>query len=150
MPAGIDAKVILQAFKLQENKRLLSTCRSKQFAMEQKVEEQVSKLDLLQVTGRQSIIPSSIRRPSHKKGIKDIRLVFDNPINRIVDVIAQDPDSRLYQRELSELQRLSSSSSPKVINSHNLTTAKGIFSQKELETPLLQKSHKQHSIESCR
>ncbi len=57
MPAGIDAKVILQAFKMQENKRMLSSCRSKQFAMEHKIEEQVSKLDLLQITGRQSVIP---------------------------------------------------------------------------------------------
>ena len=77
---------------------MLASCRSKQFGIEHKIEEQVSKLDFLQVTGRQSVIPESLKRASHKKGIKDIRLVLDNPINRIVDVIAQDPDSRLYQR----------------------------------------------------
>ncbi len=98
VPAGIDAKVILQAFKMQENKRMLASCRSRQFALEQKIEEQVSKLDLLQVTGRQSQMPSSLPRPPLKRGVRDIRIVFDNPIDRIVDVIAQDPDSRLYQR----------------------------------------------------
>jgi hypothetical protein len=98
VPAGIDAKLILQAFKIQENRRMLASSRARQFVVEQKIEEQVSKLDLLQVTGRQSVLPEPVRRASQRKGIKDIKVVLDNPINRIVDVISQDPDSRLYQK----------------------------------------------------
>jgi hypothetical protein len=89
---------------------MLASCRARQFVVEQKIEEQVSKLDLLQVTGRQSLLPEPARRPSQRRGIKEIKVVLDNPISRIVDAIAQDPDSRLYQRELSELQRFSASS----------------------------------------
>lgn len=110
VPAGIDAKLILQAFKIQENRRMLASSRARQFAVEQKIEEQVSKLDLLQITGRQSLLPEPLRKSSQRRGVKDIKLVLDNPISRIVDVIAQDPDCRLYQRELSELQRFSASS----------------------------------------
>jgi hypothetical protein len=129
---------------------MLASSRAKQFVIEQRVEEQVSKLDLLQITGRQSVIPEPIRRASYRRGIKDIKLVLDNPINRIVDVIAQDPDSRLYQRELSELQRFSSSSSPKELSSHNkdLFSNKGVLSQKDLEAPLFHRLPKHQSVET--
>lgn len=98
VPAGIDAKLILQAFKIQENRRMLASSRARQFLVDQKIEEQVSKLDLLQVTGRQPFHPEPQRKASQRRGAKEIKLVLDNPIGRIVDAIAQDPDSRLYQR----------------------------------------------------
>ena len=120
---------------------MLASCRAHQFAVEQKVEEHISKFDLLHVTGRQSVLPEPARRPSQRRGIKEIKLVLDNPISRIVDAIALDPDSRLYQRELSELQRFSASSPKEVQHGKELQLPhpKGVHSQKELETPLVQR-----------
>lgn len=57
VPAGIDAKLILQAFKIQQHRKMLSSSRTKPYAIDQKLEEEVSKIDFLRVTGRQSNIP---------------------------------------------------------------------------------------------
>jgi hypothetical protein len=149
VPAGIDAKLILQAFKIQENRRMLASCRARQFAVEQKIEEQVSKLDLLQVTGRHPPLPDPARKPSLRRGVKEIKVVLDSPISGIVDAIANDPDSRLYRRELSELQRFSASS-PKQFHSRELSPGKGAHSEKDLEGPLLQRLQLQRQGSSDR
>lgn len=97
---------------------------------------------MLRVTGKElHSSPESYRIKSYRKDVKNIKLVLDNPLEKIVDAIAHDPESKYYRKELGELKKLTVSS-PKEVFTH---FDRNVYSQKDLDSPYLSRMSKQLS-----